>query len=97
MSNKKKGPIPEGIQQVIFEFPNLFQTPTGLPPKREYDHFIVLKEGADIPNIQPYRFPHYQKNEIEKIVAEMLDAGIISHSVSPYCSPLILVKKKDGA
>ena len=38
---------------------------------------IVLKEGVDIMNIRPYRYLHYQKNEIEKIVNEMLQASSI--------------------
>lgn len=39
---------------------------------------------------------HYQKNEIEKLVDDMLNSGVIRPSVSPYPSPIILVKKKDG-
>ena len=77
---------------MLHDFSEVFQPPQGLPPKREYDHAIMLKEGADIP-----KYPHYQKNEIEKTVNKMLPAGIIQHSVSPFSSPVILVKKKkDG-
>ena len=57
---------------------------------------IELKNGAEIPNIRPYRYPHYQKNEIEKLVDGMLNSGIIRPRISPYASPIIPVKKKDG-
>ncbi|PNX59293.1 retrotransposon-related protein, partial [Trifolium pratense] len=70
--------------------------PSGLPPTREHDHAIVLKPDANILNLRPYRYPYYQNNEIEKIVKEMLQAGITRHSTSPFSSPILLVKKKDG-
>jgi hypothetical protein len=81
---------------VINEFVEVFNMPSGLPPVREHDHAIPLKPYANIPNLRPYRYPYYQKNEIEKIVKEMMQAGIIRHSTSPFSSPVLLVKKKDG-
>lgn len=66
------------------------------PPHRRLDHAFVLKVGSQIPNSGPYKYPHYQKTEIEKLVMEMLGAGIIRPSVSPFASPIILVKMKDG-
>ncbi|CAJ2661553.1 unnamed protein product [Trifolium pratense] len=82
--------------KVINEFATVFNMPSGLPPIREHDHAILLKPDANIPNLRPYRYPYYQKNEIEKIVKEMMHAGIIRHSTSPFSSPVLLVKKKDG-
>jgi hypothetical protein len=82
--------------ELLGKFEDVFNLPSGLPPVREHDHSIVLKQGAAIPNIRPYRYPYYQKNEIEKIVKEMLQAGIVRHSTSPFSSPVLLVKKKDG-
>lgn len=73
----------------------LKEEPKGLPSMRECDHAIVIKQGEDPPNIRPYRYPHSQKTEIEKLVNEMLVAGIIRPSRSPYSNTVLLVKKKD--
>ncbi|KAA0039533.1 peroxidase 64 [Cucumis melo var. makuwa] len=78
------------------EFADIFELPAGLPPLRQIDHQIQLKDGTDPINVRLYRYPHVQKNEIEKLVNEMLATGIICPSVSPFSSPVILVKKKDG-
>lgn len=85
------------LQGVIEKFQGVFATPEGLPPRREVDHKIPIKSGCDPVNVRPYRYPHLQKNEIEKQVKIMLETRIIRPSNSPYSSPVILVKKKDGS
>lgn len=82
---------------LLREFEDLFTEPHSLPPKRDRDHAIQLVEGAQPPNVRPYRYPPFQKNEVERIVKEMLSAGIIRTSVSPFSSPVLLVRKKDGS
>lgn len=79
------------------EYKQVFAIPEGLPPNREVDRQISIKAGINPVNVRPYRYPHLQKNEIEKLVTEMLSTGIIWPSNSPYSSPVILVKKKDGS
>ncbi|XP_019160030.1 PREDICTED: uncharacterized protein LOC109156632 [Ipomoea nil] len=54
------------------------------------------KEGAKPVNSKPYRYSFLQKNAIEWMVEEMLTAVIITHSTSPFASPVLLVPKKDN-
>jgi hypothetical protein len=83
------------LEHLLNDCADVFHEPTGLPPKREKEHVINLKEGEGPVNVRPYRYPHHHKNEIEKQVKEMLQMGIIRHSTSSFSSPVILVKKKD--
>ncbi|BBN67348.1 transposable element gene [Prunus dulcis] len=76
--------------------PLALNTPAALPPPRHIDHRIPLLPGATPVNVWPYRYPHLQKSEIESLIHEMLAVGIIRPSASPYSSPVLLVKKKDG-
>lgn len=47
--------------------------------------------------VRPYKYHVIQKTEIEKLIQEMLQAGIIRDSNSPFASPVVMVKKKDDS
>ena len=67
--------------------------PKGLPPPRIQDHKIPLINEFQVVKLRPYRYPAIQKNELEKIVAEMKDAGIIKDNTSSFSFLVVLVKK----
>lgn len=77
-------------------YKDVFAEPHALPPFRDIDHKIHLVSHSQPVNVKPYRYPHSQKNEIEKLVTDMLHSGVIRPSQSPFSSPVLLVKKKDG-
>jgi hypothetical protein len=88
--------LPTEISKLLLQFPEVFKIPDSLPPKRSCDHTIPLITGASPVNIRAYRYPPSLKDEIDKQVQEMLDHGLIQPSTSPFSSPVLLVRKKDG-
>ena len=81
-------PVPQDLQALLSKHQMVFSTPQGLPPSHGiHDHSIPLVPEILSPNIRPYCHPFSQKNEIEKMVQELLNAGIIRPSISPYSSP----------
>jgi len=93
-TNADKNPY---FAELLAQFQKVFAEPTGLPPIRSHDHQIMLKEGSAPISVRPYRYSHYQKGEIEKIVRELLESGAIRPRQSPFSSPVLLVRKDDGS
>ncbi|XP_042008932.1 uncharacterized protein LOC121757454 [Salvia splendens] len=89
--------LPAGITAVLGSFSHVFNIPTEMPPALQFDHRIHLLPGAKPVNVRTYRYPYFQKNEIERQVREMLEQGIIQRSSSPFSSPVLLIRKKDGS
>ncbi|KAL4591091.1 hypothetical protein LXL04_004040 [Taraxacum kok-saghyz] len=84
------------IIALINTYSRIFDIPTSLPPHRTQDRHIPTLPTAAPVNIKPYRYPYYQKQIMTKMIGDMLSDGIIKASTSPYSSPVLLVRKKDG-
>ena len=82
------------FHSLLHQFTDIFASSMVFPPPRPTDHRIPLLPGSAPVNVRPYRYPHFQKTEIEKLVHDMLAEGIIQPSTSPFSSPVLLVKKK---
>lgn len=91
-----KHEVPAYLQSIVQQHDRVFTVPVGLPPVRGNEHAINLKEGSNPVGTRPYRYPQSQKDEIERLIQDMLKAGIIKPSKCPYSSPVLLVKKKMG-
>ncbi|MCO5589327.1 hypothetical protein L7F22_043293 [Adiantum nelumboides] len=94
-----------GLQEdlELSKFLNQFQDvfidgiPGELPPKRgDDDHAIELIPSSSPPNKPPYKVSHAQQEEIMRQVNELVEKGMVRPSSSPFCSPVLLVHKKDG-
>lgn len=82
---------------VVMEFKDVFKMLHELPPRCSHEHNIMLQTGTNPVSVRPYRYPHAQKDEIEKLVHKMLEEIMIQPSMSPFFSTILLVKKKDGS
>lgn len=93
--NPNTSPFPSEIQPLLTKFNSLFHPPQSLPPSRTTNHHIHLQPHSEPVNVRPYRYPHFQKQEIESQIEDMLQKGLIRPSISPFSSPVLLVKKHD--
>ncbi|MCO5592420.1 hypothetical protein L7F22_046423 [Adiantum nelumboides] len=87
------------LSNFLNQFQDVFidDIPGELPPKRgDDDHMIELIPGSSPPNKPPYRVSQAQQEEIMRQVNELVEKGMVRPSSSPFCSPVLLVQKKDG-
>jgi hypothetical protein len=84
------------LEELFQQSVDVFQEPTELPPHRAHDHALNLQPGVQPVSIRPYRYPFYQKEEIEKIVKELLTSGVIRPNTSLFSSPVLLIWKLYG-
>ena len=84
----------DNVWQVLEAYDSVF---TDVPGKSNViQHRIPLTDSTPIRS-KPYPLPYAIKENLKTESQEMLDLGIIRTSASPYASPIVIVKKKDGS
>ena len=101
MPSEKLLYLPENLDpelaNLLHTYRRIFCKPQGLPLNRTHNHTIPLIKDSTLVKVKHYRFPHSHNAQIEKMVKEMVDKGIIQPSTSPFSSPILLVWKEDGS
>ena len=89
-------PQDDDLQNILSKHDKVFiDIPPGIPLHRGFEHTIKLEAGAKLVITTPYHHPKKFKDEIEKMIRELLEKGWICPSSSPFVSSVVLVKK-DG-
>ena len=84
------------LKQLLIENQDIFAlSDIDLGRTHLLEHRIDTKDHPPISQ-KPYPVPHALRNIIKEHVDKMLKQGVIRPSFSPWASPVVLVKKKEG-
>jgi len=73
------------------------EIPKARPPAQDHHHDIHLQPRNVPPNIRPYMYPYAHETEIDCMIQEKLDFGIIKPRQSNFSSPVVMAMKNDGS
>jgi len=76
------------------EFSSLFTEAPGTTNLVQHHINLTFNEPV---RSKPYPVPYSMRESLKKDIDDMLKMGVIRESNSPYASPVVVVKKKDGS
>ena len=83
---------------VVCEYPDVFpEELPGMPPDRDIEFVIDLLPGTGPIAKRPYRMATDELKELKEQLRELQEKGYIRPSSSPWGSPVLFVRKKDGS
>ncbi|XP_071818156.1 uncharacterized protein [Apostichopus japonicus] len=90
LTEKKRNNVAKLLQR----FNDILSDVPGRTQSTEHDVYVT----NEVPITQKaYRLPQAKRAEIKSQLEQMLEAGIIKPSSSPWASPIVSVPKKDGS
>ncbi|GFO01046.1 gypintegrase 1 [Plakobranchus ocellatus] len=81
----------EDVHRVLVDFADVLTSRPGHTKTVEY---VIRLKSDKVIRMKPYPLPFASQTFVEAEVRNLLDLGVIEPSTSPYCSPIVLVKKK---
>ncbi|GBG78056.1 hypothetical protein CBR_g25993 [Chara braunii] len=92
---KEEKPIDPAIAELLEEFKDLAEPPTGTVP-RPIQHRIEIEPDSRTPKGAMYRMSPRELEELRKQLDELLEKGWIRPNSSPFGAPILFVPKKEG-
>ena len=84
----------EQVNQILNEFSDVL---TSLPGHTSTIQHEIHVKSDEVVRMKPYQLPFASQEFVKEEVQKLLDMGVVEPSVSPFSSPIVLVKKKDGS
>ena len=87
----------QALETLLWDNAHIFATDSS-----EFGRTKVVQHPIEVGDHRPVqqpprRIPFSLRHLVDEMVREILDLKIIQHSHSPWASPIVLVKKKDGS
>lgn len=86
----------KNLLELLNKYRQCFHIPDKLPVTHLVSHRIDTKHSLPI-SVPLRRRSQPENDDISKLVDDMLQQGVIQPSHSPWSSPVVIVKKKDGS
>ena len=81
------------MMDTLARYPEVF---SDIPGKTDMiEHKIELTDNNPVRS-RPYLLPYALRENLKREIEDMISFGIIRESNSPFASPIVIVKKKDG-
>ncbi|GFR98235.1 Pol polyprotein [Elysia marginata] len=82
------------VNRFLSEFTDVL---TSLPGHTKTIQHEIHVNSDEIVRVKPYQLLFASQEFVKEEIKRLLELGVIEPSVSPFSSPIVLVKKKDGS
>ena len=94
ISDKLSARQRKDVEGLVFQYRDVFTDKPGTTELTEHKIEMVTDEPV---RVKPYPIPYNLREELKQDIEQMMDMGVIRKSDSPYSSPIVIVRKKDGS
>ena len=85
------------LMHQLHRYADVFAKPSGLPPDRGVEHVVPLIPDAQLESKRMYTLAPAELTKVNRQITDLLKRQLIKPSTSPWGSPILFVKKKDGS
>ncbi|UYV81700.1 hypothetical protein LAZ67_20002038, partial [Cordylochernes scorpioides] len=85
------------LEHLLCQYEDVFATSPKDVGRTNVTQHRIDTGGATPVKQLPRRLPMTRRDEVAKLIEEMAEQNVIEPSSSPWASPVVLVKKKDGS
>ena len=94
ISSKLSASQKRDMKNLVFQYRDVFTDKPGTTNLAKHKIEMVTDDPV---RVKPYPIPYSLREELKQDMEQMLDMGVIRKSDSPYSSPIVIVRKKDGS